>query len=189
VHRREAVDQSGAGYGCSLSPPAGLGRAERVTHDYRRHGTLDLFAALDVKAGTVIGSCKPHHRSVEFRAFLEQVESSVARDLEVHLVLNNLQTHKTTLAHDWLVQHPRFHLHFTPTSASWLNLVECWFFVLSRRRLERGAFTSTEDLEAAIRDYPAETNAHPKPFVWTNPADAILASIARFCTQTSNSNN
>ncbi|AIQ89167.1 Transposase of ISMex18, IS630 family [Methylobacterium oryzae CBMB20] len=160
-----------------------------MTHDYRRHGTLDLFAALDVKAGTVIGSCKPRHRSVEFRAFLEQVESSVARDLEVHLVLDNLMTHKTTLVHDWLVQHPRFHLHFTPASASWLNLVECWFSVLSRRRLERGAFTSTEDLEAAIRDYITETNAHPKPFVWTKSADAILASIARFCTRTSKSNH
>src|SRR6476469_7509704 len=105
--------------------------------------TLDLFAALDVKAGTVIGSCKPRHRSVEFRTFLEQVESSVARDLEVHLVLDNLKTHKTKLIHDWLLQHPRFHLHFTPTSASWLNLVECWFSILSRRRLTRGAFTST----------------------------------------------
>lgn len=175
--------------GTAAAFPLRPGRAERVTHDYRRHGTLDLFAALDVKAGTVIGSCKPRHRSVEFRAFLEQVESSVARDLEVHLVLDNLKTHKTTLVHDWLVQHPRFHLHFTPTSASWLNLVECWFSVLSRRRLERGAFTSTEDLEAAIRDYITETNARPKPFVWTKSADAILASLARFCKQTSNSNH
>ncbi|AWB25625.1 IS630 family transposase [Methylobacterium currus] len=173
--------------GTAAAFPLRPGQAERVTHDYRPHGTLDLFAALDVKAGTVIGSCKPRHRSVEFRAFLEQVESSVARDLEVHLVLDNLKTHKTTLVHDGLVQHPRFHLHFTPTSASWLNLVECWFSVLSRRRLERGAFSSTEGLEAAIRDYIAETNAHPKPFVWTKSADAILASVGRFCTQISNS--
>ncbi|MDE4916098.1 IS630 family transposase [Methylobacterium sp. 092160098-2] len=169
--------------------PLRPGQAERVTHDYRRHGTLDLFAALDVKAGTVIGSCKPRHRSAEFRTFLEQVERSVAADLEVHLVLDNLKTHKTKLIHDWLLQHPRFHLHFTPTSASWLNLVECWFSVLSRRRLERGAFTSTEDLEAAIRDYITETNAHPKPFVWTKSADAILASVGRFCKQTSNSDH
>ena len=175
--------------GTAAAFPLRPGRAERVTRDYRRHGMLDLFAALDVKAGTVIGSCKPRHRSVEFRAFLEQVESSVARDLEVHLVLDNLKTHKTKLIHDWLLQHPRFHLHFTPTSASWLNLVECWFSVLSRRRLQRGAFTSTEDLEAVIRDYITETDAQPKPFVWTKSADAILANVARFCTQTSNSNH
>ena len=175
--------------GSAAAFPLRPGQAERVTHDYRRHGTLDLFAALDVKAGTVIGSCKPRHRSAEFRAFLDQLERSVAADLEVHLVLDNLKTHKTTLVHDWLVQHPRFHLHFTPTSASWLNLVECWFSVLSRRRLERGTFTSTEDLEAAIRDYITETNAHPKPFVWTKSADAILLSVGRFCKQISNSDH
>lgn len=173
--------------GTAAAFPLRPGQAERVTHDYRRHGTLDLFAALDVKAGTVIGSCKPRHRSVEFRAFLEQVERSVARDLEVHLALDNLKAHKTKLIHDWLLQHPRLHLHFTPTSASWLNLVECWFSVLSRRRLERGAFTSTENLEAAIQDDIAETNAHPKPFAWTKSADTILASVGRSCTQTSNS--
>jgi transposase len=167
--------------------PLQPGQAERITHDYRRHGTLDLFAALDVKAGTVIGCCEPRHRSVEFRKFLEQVERRVAPDLEVHLVLDNLKTHKTQLIHDWLVQHPRFHLHFTPTSASWLNLVECWFAVLTRRRLERGAFTSTADLETAIQGYIAETNAHPKPFVWTKTADDILANIARFCRRISNS--
>jgi transposase len=175
--------------GTAPAYPLQPGRAERTTHDYRRHGTLDLFAALDVKAGTIIGRCERHHRSAEFRAFLDQVEQSVAPDLEVHLVLDNLKTHKTTVVHDWLVQHPRFHLHFTPTSASWLNLVECWFSVLTRRRLERGAFTSTEDLEAAICDYIAETNAHPKPFVWTKSADAILDNVARFCKQTSNSNH
>src|SRR3954447_21440881 len=173
--------------GTAPAYPLRPGQAERTTHDYRRHGTLDLFAALDVKAGTVIGRCERHHRSAEFRAFLDQVEQSVAADLEVHLVLDNLKTHKTTLVHDGLVQHPRFHLHVTPTSASWLNLVECWFSVLSRRRLARGAFTSTEDLEAAIRDYITETNAHPKPFVWTKTADDILANIARFCRRISNS--
>jgi transposase len=175
--------------GTAPAIPLRPGRAERVTHDYRRHGTLDLFAALDVKAGTVIGCCEPRHRSVEFRKFLEQVESSVAPDLEVHLVLDNLKTHKTQLIHNWLVQHPRFHLHFTPTSASWLNLVECWFAVLTRRRLERGAFTSTADLETAIQGYIAETNAHPKPFVWTKTADDILANIVRFCRRTSNSDH
>ncbi len=167
--------------------PMRPGQAERHTHDYRRHGTLDLFAALDVKAGTVIGACKPHHRSVEFRAFLDRVEGCVPADLEVHLVLDNLKTHRTRLIHDWLVKRPRFHLHFTPTSASWLNLVECWFALLSRRHLERGASTSTGDLEAAIHAYIAETNANPKPFVWTKTADNILANVARFCLRTSNS--
>ena len=163
------------------------GQAERHTHDYRRHGTLDLFAALDVRAGTVIGACERRHRSVEFRAFLDRVESSVPPDLDVHLVLDNLKTHKTRLIHDWLIKRPRFHLHFTPTSASWLNLVECWFALLSRRRLERGVFTGTDELERAILAYIAETNAAPKPFVWTKTADDILASVTRFCQRTSNS--
>jgi transposase len=167
--------------------PMRPGQAERPTHDYRRHGTVDLFAALDVKAGTVIGSCEQRQRSIEFRAFLEQVESSVASELEVHLVLDTLTTHKTRLIHDWLVQHPRFHLHLTPTRASWLNLVKCWFALLTRRRLERGAFTSTADLETAIHAYIAETNAHPKPFVWTKTADEVLANVARFCNQIPNS--
>jgi transposase len=113
----------------------------------------------------------------------------VPPDLEVHLVLDNLKTHKTQLIHDWLVKRPRFHLHFTPTRASWLNLVECWFALLSRRRLERGAFTSTASLEAAIQSYIAETNANSEPFVWTKPVDDILASVARFCLRTSNSNH
>jgi transposase len=111
----------------------------------------------------------------------------VPPDLEVHLVLDNLKTHKTRLIHDRLVKRPRFHLHFTPTSASWLILVECWFALLSRRRLERGAFTSTGDLETAIQAYIAETNADPEPFVWTKTADDILTSVARFCQRTSNS--
>jgi len=111
------------------------GQPERVTHDYKRHGTTDLFAALDVKAGPVIGACKGRHRAAEFRAFLDQVEAAVPGGLDVHLVLDNLKTHKTRLVHDWLVTRPRWHLHFTPTSASWLNLVECWFALLGRRRL------------------------------------------------------
>jgi transposase len=178
-----------AAQGTAPAFPMRPGQAERRTHDYRRHGTLDLFAALDVKAGTVIGVCERRHRSLEFRAFLDRVEQSVPPDLEVHLVLDNLTTHKTRLIHDWLVKRPRFHLHFTPTSASWLNLVECWFALLSRRRLERGAFTSVADLEAAIHAYITETNAEPKPFVWTKTADDILASVARFCIRTSNSDH
>jgi transposase len=178
-----------AAQGTAPTFPMRPGQAERRTHDYRRHGTLDLFAALDVKAGTVIGACAQRHRSIEFRAFLDRVEGSVPPGLEVHLVLDNLKTHKTRLIHDWLVKRPHFHLHFTPTSASWLNLVECWFALLSRRRLERGAFTSTGDLEAAILAYIAETNANPKPFMWTKTADDILASVARFCQRTSNSDH
>jgi transposase len=179
--------QIGAVQGTAPAFPMRPGQAERRTHDWRRHGTLDLFAALDVRAGTVIGACERRHRGVEFRAFLDRVERSVPPDLDVHLVLDNLKTHETRLVHDWLVKRPRWHLHFTPTSASWLNLVECWFALLSRRRLGRGAFTSTADLEAAIQAYIAETNAAPKPFVWTKTADDILANVARFCQRTSNS--
>ena len=141
------------------------------------------------RAGTVIGACERRHRSAEFRAFLDRVERSVPPDLEVHLVLDDLKTHKTRLVHDWLVKRPRWHLHFTPTSASWLNLVECWFALLSRRRLQRGAFTGTDDLEHAILAYLDETNADPRPFAWTKSADDILASVARFCQRTSNSNH
>jgi transposase len=178
-----------AAQGTAPAFPLRPGQPERHTHDYRRHGTLDLFAALDVKAGTVVGACAPRHRSVEFRAFLDRVEAAVPAGHDVHLVLDNLKTHKTRLVHDWLVKRPRFHLHFTPTDASWLNLVECWFALLSRRRLERGAFTSTADLEAAILAYIAETNADPKPFVWTRTADDILANVARFRQRTSNSDH
>lgn len=142
-----------------------------------------------MKAGTVIGRCQHRHRSTEFRAFLDTIEANVAPGLEIHVVLDNAATHKTKIVHDWLVKRPRFHLHFTPTSASWLNLVECWFAVLTRRRLERGVFTSTQDLEGAIRSYIAETNADPKPFVWTKTADEILAAVARFCQSISNSDH
>jgi transposase len=176
-----------AAQGTAPAFPMRPGEAERPTHDYRRHGTVDLFAALDVKSGRVIGACEQRHRSVEFRAFLDRIERGVPPDLEVHLVLDNLKTHRTKLIHDWLLKRPRFHLHFTPTSASWLNLVECWFSLLNRRRLERGAFTSTAALEAAINAYIAENNAEPKPFIWTKTADDILSSVARFCLRTSNS--
>ena len=163
------------------------GQPERRTHDYRRHGTTDLFAALDVKAGTVIGACKGRHRASAFRAFLDQVEAAVPTDLDVHLVLDNAATHKTKLVHDWLLKRPRWHLHFTPTSASWLNMVEGWFALLTRRCLQRGVFQSTDALEAAIAAYIAHTNAEPRPFTWTKSADAILASVGRFCQRTANS--
>jgi transposase len=123
-----------------------------------------------VQAGAVTGACGQRHRRVEFRAFLNTVEASVPPGLEVHVVLDHAATHKTRIVHDWLVKRPRVHLHFTPTSASWLNLVECWFAVLRRRRLDLGAFTSTQDLERAILGYIAEANADPKPFAWRSRA-------------------
>ena len=167
--------------------PMRPGQVERRSHDYVRHGTTDLFAALDIRAGTVIGACKGHHRATEFRSFLDQVEVVVPADLDVHLVLNNAATHKTRLVHDWLLKRPRWHLHFTPTSASWLNMVEGWFALLTRRCLQRGAFASTDALSAAIHAYIDHTNAEPRPFRWTKTADDILASIGRFCQRTSNS--
>src|SRR3712207_4490567 len=131
--------------------PMRPGQPERRTHDYVRHGTLDLFAAPDARTGTVIGRCRPRHRAQEFRAFLDEIDRSVPPDLDVHLVLDNLRTHKTGLIRDWLAKRPRHHLHFTPTSASWLNLVEGWFALLALRRIRRGVLNSVEALEAAIR--------------------------------------
>jgi transposase len=163
------------------------GQTARCPHDYVRHGTTTLFAALDAKLGTVIGECQPRHRSREFKMFLETVNAAVPADLEVHLIMDNYGTHKTQLIRDWLVKHPRYHVHFTPTSGSWLNLVECWFALLSKRRLERGCFSSVLDLERAIREYIGATNEAPRPFVWSRTADEILASVARFCQRISNS--
>jgi len=169
--------------------PLRPGQVERHTHDYVRHGTRDLFAALDVKAGTVIGEVRHRHRSVEFRKFLDTVDANTPPELDLHLILDNSSIHKTPLIHRWLVKHPRVHLHFTPTSASWLNLVECWFSLLTARQLRRGAFRSTHALEQAIKHYIAATNADPTPFVWTKTADEILASVARFCQRTHNSSH
>ncbi len=169
--------------------PMRPGQVERRTHDYVRHGTTDLFAALDVKTGTVIGACRHRHRAVEFRAFLDQIEDSVPPKLDVHLVLDNASTHKAPTIQRWLAKRPRYHLHFTPTSASWLNLVEAWFALLTARQLRRGVFRSTRALGQAIRHYIASTNENPKPFVWTKSADDILASVQRFCQRTSNSHH
>ncbi len=164
--------------------PMRPGQPERRTHDYLRHGTLDLFAALDAKTGTVIGQCRPRHRAQEFRAFLDEIDRSVPPDLEVHLVLDNLRTHKTGLIQDWLAKRPRYHLHFTPTSASWLNLVEGWFALLTLRQIRRGVFPTINALEAAIRRHIEATNADPRPFVWTKGANDILDSLRRFCQRT-----
>jgi transposase len=167
--------------------PMRPGQVERRTHDYRRHGTTSLFAALDVQTGTVVGECHRRHRSVEFRKFLDTIEAHVPPDLAVHLILDNYGTHKTALIRRWLAKRPRFHLHFTPTSASWLNLVERWFALLTEKQLRRGVHRSTRELETAIKRYLALTNETPKPFVWTKTADEILESVARFCQRTSDS--
>jgi transposase len=167
--------------------PMRPGQAERRSHDYVRHGTTSLFAALDVRTGEVIGKCQPRHRSVEFRKFLDLIDKSVPEDLDVHLVLDNYGTHKTALIRRWLAKRPRFHLHFTPTGASWINLVERWFGLLTERQLRRGVHRSTSELIAAIERYLDISNNDPKPFVWTKTADEILESVARFCRRTSGS--
>ena len=160
------------------------GQPERHTHDDVRHGTRDLFAALDVRAGTVIGEVHARHRSDEFRHSLDTLDAHTPPELDLHLILDNAATHKTDLIRRWVLKRPRVHLHFTPTSSSRLNLVECWFSLLQRRALARAAIASTDALEAALRDYIAATNAAPKPFTWSQTADEILASVARCCRRT-----
>jgi transposase len=167
--------------------PMRPGQAERRTPDYLRHGTTNLFAALDAKAGTVIGEFHQRHRAVEFRSFLATIDAAVPGDLELHLILDNYGTHKTPAIKRWLLRHPRYHLHFTPTGGSWLNLVERWFALLTERQLRRGVHRSTRELEDAIRTYLEHHNRHPKPFIWTKTADQILDSVARFCQRISNS--
>lgn len=164
--------------------PMRPGQAERRTHDYKRHGTTSLFAALDVKAGTIIGQCMLRHRAIEFRKFLDEVERNVPTKLEIHVVMDNAGTHKTKLIRDWFAKRPRWQAHYTPTSSSWINQVERFFALLTARALKRGVFRSVADLEQAIRAYIEATNADPKPFRWTKTADDILASIQRFCLRT-----
>lgn len=167
--------------------PMRPGQVERRTHDYARHGTTSLFAALDVKTGTVIGEFHRRHRSVEFRKFLDTIDQAVPSDLDVHLILDNYGTHKTAPVRRWLAKRPRFHVHFTPTSASWINLVERWFAALTEKQIRRGVHRSVRELETAIQQYLDVSNGSPKPFVWTKSADEILASVARFCARTSGS--
>ena len=164
--------------------PMQPGQAERRTHDYRRHGTTSLFAALDVKTGTVIGETHRRHRAVEFRTFLDRVDSSVPADVDVHIVMDNYGTHKTPSIRAWFAKRPRFHVHFTPTYSFWLNLVERWFAELTTKQLRRGVHRSVRELEAAIHEFIAEHNAQSAPFIWTKTADEILASIARFAQRT-----
>ena len=164
--------------------PMRPGQAERRTHDYKRHGTTSLFAALDTKTGKVIAEMHRRQRSVEFRKFLDRVDANLPPDVDVHLIMDNYGTHKTPLIHAWLAKRPRFHVHFTPTYGSWLNLVERWFAELTMKQIRRGAHRSVTELERAIRDFLDVHNEEPKPFVWTKTADEILASIARFAQRT-----
>jgi len=164
--------------------PMQPGQLERGTHDYKRHGTTSLFAALDLKTSQVIGQFHQRHRSVEFRRFLDTIEAQVPADLDVHLILDNYGTHKTALIRKWLLNRPRFHVHFTPTYGSWLNLVERWFAELTNKRIRRGAFRSVKELQSAIREFIQVHNENPKPFVWTRTADQILDSMARYARRT-----
>ena len=164
--------------------PLRPGQVERRTHDYTRHGTLSLFAALNAATGAVIGKCFARHRAREFRAFLNVIEASVPGDLDVHIVMDNVSTHKTQAIRNWFAKRPRWHIHYTPTSASWISLVERFFANLTDKQIRRGAHRSTAELEAAIVSYIDAVNAKPKPFVWTKSADDILASVRRFCLKT-----
>lgn len=167
--------------------PMRSGFVESRTHDYVRHGTTSLFAALDVKTGQVIGQCHRRHRAIEFRKFLDAIDARVDADLDVHLVLDNSSTHKTPAIHRWLAKRPRYHLHFTPTSSSWLNLVERWFAEISAKQIKRGTHRSTRELETAIRDYIDARNEAPKPFVWTKTPEEIFDKLKAFCARTSDS--
>jgi transposase len=163
--------------------PMAPGLPERATHDYKRHGTSSLYAALDVSTGKVIGALHGRHRAIEFKQFLQRLDREVPADLDVHVILDNSSTHKTPAIHKWLTAHPRFVLHFTPTSSSWLNLVERWFAELTNKKLRRGAHRSVAQLNTDIRAWIQTWNHDPKPFVWTKTAEQILASIARYCTR------
>ncbi|WP_094556268.1 IS630 family transposase [Synechococcus sp. 1G10] len=165
--------------------PMGLGYVEGVTHDYIRHGTTTLFAALDVATGEVISQCKPRHRHQEFLGFLRQIEKSVPEDLDVHLIVDNYCTHKHAKVRSWLAQRPRFHVHYTPTYASWLNQVERWFGIITQRAIRRGSFSSVKELIAKIEQFVAAYNKTKAPFNWTATADSILEKLQRLCSQIS----
>src|SRR5438874_4905192 len=162
--------------------PLGLGYVQGITHDYYRHGTTTLFAALDVAAGTVLHQCKPRHRHQEFLAFLRYLDAQVPPHLDVHLIVDNYGTHKHAKVRRWLARHPRYHLHFTPTYASWLNQIERWFALITQRAIRRGSFTSVPQLVAKIDQFVQHYNRHARPFLWTATADSILGKIERLCT-------
>jgi putative transposase len=161
--------------------PMGLGYLEGLTHDYYRHGTTTLFAALDVANGTVLTQCKPRHRHQEFLAFLRHVEANVPAALDVHLIADNYGTHKHAKVRAWLARRPRFHLHYTPTYASWLNQVERWFGLITQRTIRRGSFNSVTELKRKINEFVEHYNQHPRPFMWTAIAESILTKLERLC--------
>ena len=171
----QALDRTQA----SLPMGIGQGGGKKMTHDYKRHGTTTLFAALDVLTGMIISQCMPWHRHQEWLKFLKTIDRQVPKDLQIHLILDNYSTHKHEDVRKWLDKHPRFHLHFTPTSSSWLNLVERWFRELTDKALRRGVFHSVPDLVASIQEYIDAHNDDPKPYVWTATAETILAKVAR----------
>jgi DDE superfamily endonuclease len=175
------IDEKSQIQALDRTQPVRPGQAERRTHDYNRHGTTSLFAALDVKVGTIFDKCLPRHRSQEFRRFLDTVETHVPGDLDIQIVMDNAPSHKTKLIRDWFAKRPRWHMHFTPTSSSWINQVERFFGFLTDQQIKRGADRSNAALEAAIAAYIAARNADPRPFRWTKTADDILASVERFC--------
>ncbi len=164
--------------------PLQPGQVARRTHDYARHGTTSLFAALDVKTGHVVGETHRRHRAHEFRRFLDRLDATIPAALDVHVVMDNYGTHKTAMIRAWFAKRPRFHAHFTPTYGSWLNLIERWFAELTTKQLRRGAHQSVRALEAAIHEFIDAHNTTGRPFIWTKTADEILASIARFAQRT-----
>jgi len=160
--------------------PLRPGLPERQTHDYERHGTTTLFAALDIAAGEVIGHCQPRHRHQEFVHFLEKIEAATDSDLTVHLILDNYGTHQHPEVKKWFAARSRYHVHFTPTSASWLNEVESWFAEITRKRIRRGTFRSVRDLEGAIREYIRDNNKDPRPFRWVARANTIIRKVRKY---------
>jgi putative transposase len=161
--------------------PLGLGYVEGVTHDYKRHGTTTLFAALDIASGQVLTQCKPRHRHQEFLQFLRHINANVPEELDIHLIIDNYATHKHSKVRRWLAARPRYHIHYTPTYASWLNQVEIWFNIITQRAIRRGTFRSVKDLIDNIKLFAEHYNKNSKPFMWTATADSILAKIERLC--------
>ena len=159
------------------------GTPARMSHDYKRNGTSSLFAALNAATGNVIRDLHDRHRAIEFKKFLQKIDREVPAQLDVHLILDNYSTHKTPAIHKWLAAHPRFHLHFTPTSGSWMNLVERWFAELTARKLRRGVHRSVKELNADIEDWTDRWNEDPKPYVWVKTADEILDNLAAYCNK------
>jgi transposase len=162
--------------------PMGLGYVEGVTHDYVRHGTTTLFAALDVATGAVLSKCKRRHRHQEFLAFLRHIDASVPEQFDVHLIVDNYATHKHAKIKAWLARRPRYHIHYTPTYASWLNQVERWFGLITQKAIRRGSFSSVKELVRKIEQFVEHYNAHAQPFMWTATAESILAKVQRLCS-------